>query len=401
MLIRFLLTLRAFGLKIGLSEYLTLLEALKQGHAQLSLEDFYALARAAWIKDENLYDRYDRAFGAFFNGAAELVPDWMKDIPPEWLEQQFLRELSEEDKAKLQALGSLEQLMAELRKRLEEQTERHAGGNRWIGTGGTSPFGHGGYNPQGVRIGGKGQQGKAVKIWEKREYRNLDDEVELGRRNFQIALRRLRKFAREGAADELDLDGTIDATARNAGWLDLKLRPERHNAVKLLLFIDIGGSMDEHIRVCEELFSAAKAEFKHLEHYYFHNCLYDRVWKDNRRRWQETTPTQELLHKYPADYRVIFVGDASMSPLELLEPGGSIEHWNEESGLVWLQRVLRTWPRCVWLNPAEREYWQYTPTIHHIRKAFGERMYPLTLAGITEAIDGLKRSSAPVMADAD
>jgi hypothetical protein len=392
MLIRFLLTLRAFGLKIGLSEFLMLLEALRRGHAQLSVDDFYHLARAALVKDEGLFDRYDRAFSAFFSGLAEQVPDWLKDVPADWLEQTFGRQLSDEEKAQLSRYGSPQELMDELNKRLQEQTGRHAGGNRWIGTGGTSAFGHGGYHPEGVRIGGKSQQGRATKVWEQRNFRNLDDEVELGRRNFQVALRRLRKFAREGAADELDLDGTIDATARNAGWLDLKLRPERHNAVKLLLFIDIGGSMDEHIRVCEELFSAAKAEFKHLEHYYFHNCLYERVWKDNRRRWQETTPTQDLLHKYPADYRVIFIGDASMSPLELLEPGGSVEHWNEEAGSVWLQRVLQTWPRCVWLNPTERDYWNYTPTIGHIRQTFSDRMYPLTLGGISEAIDGLRRT---------
>lgn len=392
MLIRFLLTLRAFGLKIGLSEFLVLLEALKQGHAQLSIEDFHALARAALVKDEGLYDRYDRAFGAFFDGIASHVPDWLKDIPADWLRQTFARELTEEEKAKLEAFGSLEKLLDELKKRMEEQQGRHFGGNRWIGTGGTSPFGHGGFHPEGVRIGGKSQQGRAAKVWEQREYRNLDDDVELGRRNFQVALRRLRKFAREGAADELDLDGTIDATAKNAGWLDLKLRPERHNAIKLLLFIDIGGSMDEHIRVCEELFSAAKAEFKHFEHFYFHNCLYERVWKDNRRRWTESTPTSEVLHKYPADYRVIFVGDASMSPLELIEPGGSVEGWNEEAGRVWLQRVLATWPRCVWLNPCEREHWHYTPTIEHIRGLFGERMYPLTLGGIGEAIEGLKKA---------
>ncbi len=399
MLIRFLLTLRAFGLKIGLSEFLMLLEALKRGQAQLSLEDFYVLARAAWIKDEALYDRYDRAFAAFFEGIANQVPDWMKDIPEDWLREAFGRTLSDEEKAQIQALGSLEKLMEELKNRMAEQTERHQGGNRWIGTGGTSPFGNGGFNPQGVRIGGKSQQGRAAKIWEKREYRNLDDEVELGRRNFQVALRRLRRFAREGAADEFDLDGTIDATARNAGWLDLKSRPERHNAIKLLLFIDIGGSMDEHIRVCEELFSAAKAEFKHLEQFYFHNALYDRVWKDNRRRWSESTPTRELLHKYSADYRVIFVGDASMSPLELLEPGGSIEHFNEESGVVWLGRVLTTWPRAVWLNPTEREHWHYTPTIRHIQQILSDRMFPLTLGGISEAINALKRREmAPVMA---
>ena len=391
MLIRFLLTLRAFGLKVGLGEFLVLLEALKQGQAQLSVDDFYVVARAAWVKDEAQYDRYDRAFAAFFSGIGDKIPDWLQDIPPDWLNANFLRELSEEEKAQLQALGSLEALMEELKKRMAEQTERHEGGNRWIGTGGTSPFGNGGYNPLGVRIGGKSTHGRAVKIWEKREYRNLDDEVELGRRNFQVALRRLRKFAREGAADEFDLDGTIDATAKNAGWLDLKLRPERHNAIKLLLFVDIGGSMDEHIRVCEELFSAAKAEFKHLEQFYFHNALYDRVWKDNRRRWQEATPTRELLHKYSADYRVIFVGDASMSPLELLEPGGSIEHQNEESGVVWLQRVLRTWPRAVWLNPTEREYWNYTPTIQHVRKLMNERMFPLTLGGIFDATNALKR----------
>jgi hypothetical protein len=393
MLIRFLLTLRAFGLKIGLLEFLSLIEALKQGWAQLSMDDFYVLARAALIKDEALYDRYDRAFAAFFDGVAQHAPDWLKDVPADWLRQVFERELSEDEKSRLQALGSLQALMDALRERLEQQTERHQGGNRWIGTGGTSPFGHGGYHPEGVRIGGRSQQRRAAKLWEQRAYRNLDDDVELGRRNFQMALRRLRKFAREGAADELDLDDTIRSTARNGGWLDLKLRPERHNAVKLLLFIDIGGSMDDHIRVCEELFSAAKAEFKHFEHFYFHNCLYERVWKDNRRRYNESTPTAELIRKYNADYRVIFVGDASMSPLELLEPGGSIEHWNEESGQVWLQRVAQHWHRLAWLNPADREHWSYTPTITHIRRILSERMFPLTVAGITDAIGALKRSA--------
>lgn len=389
-MIRFLLTLRAFGLPIGLGEFLALLEALKQGHAQLSPEDFYFLARTILVKDEAHYDRYDRAFAAFHEGLADRVPDWLKEIPADWLREAFGRELSEEEKAALQAYGSLEKLMEALRQRLAEQKERHQGGNRWIGTGGTSPFGHGGYHPEGVRIGGKSQHGRAAKIWERRDFRNLDDEVELGRRNFQLALRRLRKFAREGAADELDLDGTIDATARNAGWLDLKLRPERHNAVKLLLFLDVGGSMDEHIQVCEELFSACRAEFKHLEHYYFHNCLYDRVWKDNRRRWQETFSTQDILHRFPADYRVVFVGDAAMSPLELLEPGGSIEHWNEEAGIRWLSRVLSVYPRAVWLNPTREQYWEYTPTIQHIHRVFDGRMLPLTLDGLSRAIEVLK-----------
>ncbi len=394
MLIRFLLTLRAFGLKIGLGEFLALLQALKVGLAQLSISDFYVLARTVLIKDETLYDRYDRAFSAFFDGIANHAPEWLKDVPPDWLRQVFERELSDEEKAQLKAFGSLQALMDALRERLAEQTERHQGGNRWIGTGGTSPFGHGGYHPEGVRIGGRSQQRRAAKVWEQRAYRNLDDDVELGRRNFQVALRRLRKFAREGAADELDLDDTIRSTARNAGWLDLKLRPERHNALKLLLFIDIGGSMDDHIRVCEELFSAAKAEFKHLEHFYFHNCVYERVWKDNRRRHNESTPTLELMRKYSQDYRVILVGDASMSPLEVLEPGGSIEHWNEESGQAWLMRLVRTWPRLAWLNPAERQHWGYTPTITHIRRIVGDRMFPLTVSGIGEAIDALKRPLA-------
>ncbi len=400
MLIRFLLALRAAGLKTGLTEFLALLAALEAGEGRLSIEDFHALARAVLVKDEGLYDRYDRAFAAFFEGIAEAVPDWLAGIPEEWLRAALGRELSDEEKARIEAMGSLERLLEELRRRMEEQKGRHAGGNRWIGTGGTSPFGHGGYNPEGIRIGGKGGQGRAVKVWEKREYRNLDEEVELGRRNFQMALRRLRRFAREGAAEELDLDGTIEATARNAGWLDVQMRPERRNAVKLLLFIDIGGSMDEHVRVCEELFSAARAEFKHLEHFYFHNCLYEHVWKDNRRRWQESTPTAELLHKYNADWRVIFVGDASMSPYELTQPGGSVEHWNEEAGITWLRRVLATWPRAAWLNPAEQPYWSYTPTIGMIRELFDERMFPLTPAGIGEAIAALKRPRAAPLVEA-
>ncbi len=392
MLIRFFLALKAAGLPVSVTEFLALLEALQAGFARLSVDAFHALARACLIKDETRYDLYDRVFGAYFNGIEAVTGEGLAELPQDWLRQQADLLLSDEEKARIKALGGWDELMRTLAERLKEQRARHQGGSKWIGTAGTSPYGNSGYNPEGVRIGGAGGQRRAVKVWERREYANLDDQVELGTRNIALALRKLRRFAREGAADELDLPATIDCTARNAGWLDLKFRPERHNAVKVLLFLDAGGSMDEHVRECEELFSAARAEFKHLEHFYFHNCLYERVWRDNQRRWQEWTSTRDLLHKYPADYRAIFVGDASMSPHEILMPGGSIEHWNEESGAAWLKRMLGVYHRAVWLNPVAAAHWDYTPSIGVLRELMDDRMFPLTLDGLGRAIARLRHA---------
>jgi hypothetical protein len=389
-LIRFFIALRAFGVRASLGEFLNLLAALRAGLARPSLEQFYTLARTLLVKDETQFDRYDRAFGAYFRGLDALPDEALAGLPAEWLRADAELLLSDEEKARVRALGGWEALLRTLADRLREQRERHQGGARWIGTAGTSPFGSAGYNPEGVRIGGRAREGRAAKVWERREYANLDDHVELGTRQFALALRKLRRFAREGAADELDLEATIDGTARRAGWLDLRFRPERHNAVKVLLFVDVGGSMDEHVALCEALFSAARGEFKHLEHFHFHNCVYERVWRDNARRWQEWTATHDLLHKYPADYRAIFVGDAAMSPHELLMPGGSIEHWNEEPGQAWIERVLAVYPRAVWLNPIAEERWDYTPSIGRIRELFGGRMYPLTLDGLGRAIARLR-----------
>ena len=393
MLFGFFLTLRAAGLKPGLGEFLTLLEALKQKVVIYSLDDFYLLARMTLVKDESHYDRYDRAFAAYFKGVESVFDAFGGKIPDEWLRREMEKLLSDEEKAKVQSLGGFEQLMETLRQRLEEQQERHQGGNKWIGTGGTSPFGNSGYNPEGVRIGGPdggGGQKRAVKVWEKREFKNLDDQVELGTRNIKVALRKLRKFARTGAPDVFDIDGTIDSTARNAGWLDIKMVPERHNAVKVLLFLDVGGSMDPHVKVCEELFSAAKTEFKHLEYYYFHNFVYESVWKDNRRRHGERIPLFDVIRKYTPDYKLIFVGDATMSPYEILYPGGSVEHWNEEAGAVWFKRLTDAFPRAVWLNPEHEDRWSYTPSIAAAQELIGEdRMFSLTLQGLDKAIKRL------------
>lgn len=383
MLFGFFFALRAAGLKPSLSELLMLLEALARRVTTCSLDQFYYLARAALVKDETQFDRYDRAFTAYFKGAQAAGEAIFGEIPEAWLRAQMTRLLSDEEKARIEALGGFQALMETLRRRLEEQQERHQGGNKWIGTGGTSPFGHSGYNPEGVRIGGAGGNRRAVKVWERREFANLDDTVELGTRNIKLALRRLRRFAREGAAEELDLDGTVRATAANAGVLDLKLVAERHNAVKVLLFLDVGGSMDPHVRVCEELFSAARSEFKHLEHYYFHNFIYESLWKDNRRRQSERVPTLEVLHRYAPDHKLIFVGDATMSPYEILHPGGSVEHWNEEAGAVWFKRLLDVFPHAIWLNPEPEERWEHTPSIGVTRDLLGAgRMFPLTLAGL-------------------
>ena len=396
MLFSFFFTLRAAGLKTALSEFLTLLEALSKHVAIFSIDDFYHLARVTLVKDESQYDRFDRAFAAYFKGIEAVTGETFgTSIPEDWLRKQADKLLTDEEKAKIQALGGLDQLMETLKQRLEEQKERHQGGSKWVGTGGTSPFGNSGYNPEGVRIGGEGGQKKAVKIWEKREFKNLDDTVELGTRNIKIALRRLRRFAREGAADILDIDDTISSTARNAGWLDLKMVAEKRNTVKVLLFLDVGGSMDPHVKVCEELFSAAKTEFKHLEYFYFHNFIYESVWKDNLRRNNERIPLFDVLHKYTPDYKVIFVGDASMSPYEIVQPGGSIEHWNEEAGAVWFQRLANVFPRLVWLNPDAEQRWEYSPSVKIVQELVGaDRMFPMTLEGLDQAMRRLSHSGS-------
>ena len=387
MLVSFFFLLREGGLKVSITEFLTLLELLKRRVTRFNIEEFYYLARACLVKDEALYDRFDRVFSAHFKGIEDLFGPDGAEITEEWLRRYFELGLSDEEKAQIEALGGWEKLMETLRKRLEEQKERHEGGSKWIGTGGTSPFGAYGYNPEGIRIGQEGSRNRrAVKVWDKREFRNLDDSVELGTRNLKVALRRLRRFAREGAADELDLHDTIESTARNAGLLDIKMVPERHNAVKVLLFLDIGGSMDDHIRACEELFSAASSEFKHLEYFYFHNCVYEGLWKDNKRRHNERIPTMDVLHKYPADYKLILVGDATMSPYEIHYPGGSVEHWNDEAGATWMQRLLDTYPKAIWLNPEPVKRWEYTPSIKMMTELMEERMFPLTVSGLEQGM---------------
>jgi uncharacterized protein with von Willebrand factor type A (vWA) domain len=390
MLVPFFFKLREAGVPVSITEFLALLEALEAHLANASAEDFYYLSRACLVKDERHFDRFDRAFAAHFKGAEELFEALVSRIPAEWLQRLAERSLTEEEKAKIESLGGWDKLIETLKKRLEEQKGRHQGGSKWIGTAGTSPFGAYGYNPEGIRIGqDESRNRRAVKVWDKREFRNLDDQVELGTRNIKVALRKLRRFAREGAAEQLDLDGTIDSTARNAGLLDLKFMPERHNAIKVLLFLDVGGSMDYHVRVCEELFSAARSEFKHLEYFYFHNFVYECVWKDNRRRHNEKIPTMEVMRTYGHDYKLIFVGDATMSPYEIVQPGGSIEHWNEEPGSAWMQRLTRTWPHHVWLNPEPQQRWEYTPSVQITRELVEERMFPLTLGGLEQAIKAL------------
>ncbi|MCK5771794.1 vWA domain-containing protein [Algiphilus sp.] len=387
MLFSFFFALRDAGLKPSLSEFLMLLEAMSKRLVVFNVDDFYHLSRAALVKDESQFDRFDRAFAAYFEGVQASGAELFGDIPDEWLRAMAEKHLTPEDMAKAQALGGLDKLLETLKERLEEQTERHEGGNKWIGTGGTSPFGHGGYNPEGVRIGGEGGQKRAAKVWEKRDFANLDSSVELGTRNIKVALRRLRRFAREGAADQLDIDDTIRSTARNAGYLDLKMVPERHNAAKVLLFLDVGGSMDPHVRVCEELFSAARTEFKHLEYFYFHNFLYESVWKDNRRRHDERMSTYDVLHRFPPDYKVIFVGDAMMGPYEITHPGGSVEHWNEEAGAVWMQRLMETYDHLVWLNPEPESHWEYSHSVNITREVIGaDRMFPMTLQGLDSAM---------------
>ena len=390
MLIEFFLHLKTHELPVSTREYLDLLAAMQARVASHSIDDFYFLSRALLVKDEANYDRFDRAFGEYFKGVQQ-IPGMDAEIPEDWLKLLAKKHLSPEEKAGLEKLG-WDKLMEEFRKRLEEQKARHSGGSKWIGTGGSSPFGNSGYHPEGIRVGGESAGNRtAIKVWEQREFRNLDDTLELGTRNIKVALRRLRQFAREGAADELDLDGTIDATARNAGWLDLMMRPERHNAVKVLLFFDVGGSMEDHVRICEELFSACRAEFKHLEYFYFHNCLYEGVWQDSRRRWHERIPTADVMHKYGPDYRLIFVGDATMSPYEIIQPGGSVEYMNPEPGALWMRRVLATWQSACWLNPEPEQLWNYRQSISLIREIMGERMFPLTLDGLTRAMTHLTK----------
>jgi uncharacterized protein with von Willebrand factor type A (vWA) domain len=354
--------------------------------AFINVDEFYQLARVCMVKDEKYYDRFDKAFTAYFSELSSLDDVIEAMIPDDWLRREFLKQLSDEEKAKIESLGGLDKLIEEFKKRLDEQKERHAGGNKWIGTGGTSPYGHSGYNPEGIRIGGESTNKKAVKVWERRDFKNLDDNVELGTRNIKVALRRLRKFARTGAAEELDINDTISSTARNGGMLDLKMVPERHNAVKVLLFFDVGGSMDPHIKVCEELFSAARTEFKHMEYYYFHNYLYESVWDNNVRRHSERIQLLDVLHKYSSDYKVIFVGDASMSPYEIVQPGGSVEHWNEESGELWMRRLRETYQKVAWLNPVPPQDWSWTQSIKLVEEQMEGHMYPMTLGGLEKAM---------------
>ena len=395
MLIDFFYTLRAAKLPVSVKEYLTLLEAMQadvvgpRNPEACSMDDFYYLARTALVKDEKHFDKFDRAFAAYFKGV-EMLADFTKPIPADWLRKEIERILSDEQKANAPKMD-WDELMETLKKRLEEQKERHEGGSKWIGTGGTSPFGHGGSNPQGIRIGGKGGNKTAVKVWDQRAYRDYDDTQELGTRNIKVALRRLRKFAREGNDLELDLPDTIRSTAANAGWLDIKMIPERHNNVKVLLLMDVGGTMDDHIQRVEELFSAVKSEFKHLEFYYFHNCVYDYMWKNNRRRFAEKFPTWDILRKYNKDYKLIFVGDATMSPYEILQPGGSVEYNNEEAGAEWLQRLTHTFPKFAWINPEPQGVWQYRQSISVIQQLMGQRMYPLTLKGLEDAMRMLSK----------
>jgi hypothetical protein len=390
MFLRFLDELRAAGIPASLKEHLVLLGALDAEVIDQTPEEFYYLARSTYVKDEGLLDRFDQVFAQVFRGLSAGSGETRADIPEEWLKAVAEKYLSAEEMARIKSLGSWDEIMETLKQRLEEQHGRHQGGSKWIGTGGTSPFGNGGYNPEGVRIGGESRHRRALKVWDQREFRNLDNTRELGTRNIKVALRRLRRFAREGAADELDIDGTIDGTARQ-GWLDVRMRPERRNAVKLLLFLDVGGSMDPFVTLVEELFSAATAEFKNLEFFYFHNCLYEGVWKDNARRWSQRTDTWDVLHKYGHDYKVIFVGDAAMSPYEISHPGGSVEHFNDEAGAVWMSRVANTYPATVWLNPTPERQWEYSGSTRLLRELVGGSMYPLTLEGLDDAMRELTR----------
>jgi len=392
MFVNFFLELRQNKVPATLREYLTLIEAVKRNVAGYSVEDFYYLSRATLVKDEKNLDKFDQIFGKCFNGLDFVSDQAEHEIPEEWLKKMAEKVLTQEEMAEIEALGGFEKLMETLKKRLEEQKKRHQGGNKWIGTAGTSPFGTHGYNPEGVAIGQKQRrQGKALKVWDKREYKNYDDSLQLGIRNVQLALRRLREFARTGVEDEFDLDATIDNTAKNAGLLDIVMRPERTNKVKVLMFFDVGGSMDDHIRVCEELFSAARTEFKNLEFFYFHNCIYEGLWKDNRRRFDERTSTYEVMNTFPNDFKAIFVGDAFMSPYEVTYKGGSVEHWNEEPGAVWLSRMIDHWPNSIWLNPRPEQRWDHTPSTQVIKEIMANRMYPLTVDGLDRGLKALSK----------
>jgi len=390
-LVNFFHVLKDTGVPVTPRELLDLVEAMEHRLAFGDMDDFYSLSRAILVKDEKYYDRFDRAFGLHFQDLEALDDVIEAMIPDDWLRSEFMKQLSEEDKAKIESLGGLEELIEQFKERLEEQKKRHSGGNKWIGTEGTSPFGNDGYHPEGIRVGGESKNKRAAKVWDRRDFKNLDDGVELGTRNIKIAMRRLRKFARTGATEELDLDDTIKSTARNAGLLDIKMVPERHNAVKVLLFLDVGGSMDPHVKVCEELFSAARTEFKHLEYFYFHNFVYESVWKNNIRRFNERTATLDLMHKYAHDYKVVFVGDASMSPYEIMQPGGSVEHWNEESGELWMRRLRETYEKCIWINPVPEDEWEYTQSIGITRQLMDGKMYPLTLRGLEDGMSFLSK----------
>jgi len=393
-LIGFFFSLKNGGIPVSIKEFLVLLEAMKQNLAFGSMDDFYLLSRTCLVKDEKFFDKFDRAFGAYFRELQDIDDIIEALIPEEWLRQEFDKFLTEEEKKEIESLGGLEKLIEEFKKRLEEQKERHEGGNKWIGTGGTSPFGNSGFNPEGIKVGENasgGGQKRAAKVWEKRSYRNLDDSVELGTRNIKVALKRLRKFARTGADEELDIDDTIRSTANNAGYLDIKMVPEKHNAVKLLLFLDVGGSMDPYVSLCQDLFAAARSEFKHLEYFYFHNFIYDFVWKDNSRRFSETTPTMDVLHKYSKDYKIVFVGDASMSHYEITSVGGNVEYYNEEPGALWMKRVTETYNKIIWLNPTPKQEWERTQSIQMVRQLVDDKMYPLTLEGIEQGINFLSK----------
>ncbi len=390
MLTGFYQEIRHAGIPATIRELLDLLAALEKNLVFVNMDEFYYLSRMCLVKDEKYFDKFDLAFGAYFSGLQDLDEVLEAIIPVEWLRKEFEKSLSDEEKAKIESLGGLDKLLETFKKRLEEQKERHQGGSKWVGTGGTSPFGAYGYNPEGFRVGQDGNRNnRALKVWDKREFRNLDDSVELGTRNIKVALKRLREFARSGAQEELDLNNTIRATAENAGFLDIKMVPEKHNSVKVLLLMDVGGSMDLHIRTCEELFSATRTEFKHLEYYYFHNFVYENLWKNNSRRRTDFTPTWDVLHKYTSDYKVIFVGDASMSPYEIAYPGGSVEHWNEEPGSLWMERITKTFDKVAWLNPMPEKHWQYTQSVGMTKELMHNKMFPLSIKGLEDAMKHL------------
>ena len=384
-------TLKATGVPVSLRELLDLIGAVDKGLAFANMDEFYYLSRAILVKDEKHYDKFDRAFDIYYKGIESLDDILEMLIPDEWLKAEFEKHLTEEELKEIKSLGGLEKLLAEFKKKLEEQDERHEGGSKYIGTGGTSPFGNSGENPEGIRVGGEGGKGKAAKVWEARDFKNLDDDVELGTRNMKVALRRLRKLIRDSADEEFDLDNTISSTAKKAGLLDVKFRPEKRNAVKVIVLFDVGGSMDPHIKICEELFSAAKTEFKNLEYFYFHNFIYETVWKDNRRRQNERIYTEDIIHKYSADYKIIFVGDATMAPYEITNPGGSIEHWNEEAGALWMKRMVGIYDKLVWLNPVPEEHWEYSASVELTRSLVEDNMFPLTIRGLEESMSYLSK----------